>query len=124
MNRPLISDVVAVVAEWFSLSADDLTGPNRRHHMVWPRWLAMHLARKMTGQSLTGIGRVFGGRDHSTVRHACLSIAHELRDNPDLATAVRPLIRAIHQRASTRFDVRAVLREHVLSRAAQGRVHG
>jgi chromosomal replication initiator protein len=48
----------------------------------------MYLARRLTGKSLQEIGRAFGGRDHSTVLHACEKIARELSENGQLRDLV------------------------------------
>jgi chromosomal replication initiator protein len=49
----------------------ELTSPSRAARLSWPRQLAIHLARELTGAPLQAIGEAFGGRNHATVLHAC-----------------------------------------------------
>jgi chromosomal replication initiator protein len=60
----------------FGLTSADLLSTSRARNLAWPRQLAMYLARELTGESLPSIGRLFGGRDHTTVLYACRR-AHE-----------------------------------------------
>lgn len=123
MTRPLISDVIAVVADWFQLSADELTGHSRKRHIVWPRHLAVYVARDMTQQSLTAIGRVFGGRDHSTIYHAINLVARDLAAEPQLVVAVGRLSEAVRSRVARRVCPMAVLRAHVHGRTGEVALH-
>lgn len=67
-----------VVAEYYSVSVKDMMGKKRSRDIVRPRQMAMALIRELTRDSFPEIGQVFGGRDHSTVMHACEKI-QELR---------------------------------------------
>ena len=69
--RHTIGDIQAATCRHFGLSPDELVSSARSSRIAWPRQLAMYLARELTGASLPAIGREFGGRDHSTVLHAC-----------------------------------------------------
>lgn len=66
-----IENIQRVVSEYFRISMKDLIGPKRTRIYARPRQLAMSLARELTGDSFPEIGMAFGGRDHSTVMHAC-----------------------------------------------------
>jgi chromosomal replication initiator protein len=66
-----IADVIEVVADHFGFTVDQLKSKRRTQDLARARQMAMHLARELTGASLNQIGRAFGGRDHSTVAHAC-----------------------------------------------------
>lgn len=70
-RHPTIQDIIHVVAEYYSLPADDLISRGRHQVVSDARQVAMYLARQLTNQSYASIGRRFGGRDHSTVIHAC-----------------------------------------------------
>ena len=70
-RQPAISEIQALVAEAFALAPDELLSSSRAARITWPRQLAMFLAREQTGASLPAIGGAFGGRDHTTVLHAC-----------------------------------------------------
>jgi len=59
------------VAEHFKIKTSDMSAQRRTKNIVLPRQVAMFLARELTDFSLPEIGHQFGGRDHSTVLHAC-----------------------------------------------------
>jgi chromosomal replication initiator protein len=92
---PSIADVQAAVAERFDLTVEQLTSPSRASAVAWPRQIALHLARDLTGQSLPAIGRAFGGRNHSTVLHACKRVSERMKDDPRAAQAVDDLLREL-----------------------------
>jgi chromosomal replication initiator protein len=75
-----IADVMEVVASHFGFTVDQLKSKRRTQDLARARQMAMHLAREMTGASLNQIGRAFGGRDHSTVAHAC-NVIDKLRQS-------------------------------------------
>lgn len=74
----------------FSVSQEDLTGARRTKELVIARQVAMYLARELTSASLVSIGRAFGGRDHSTVLHACAKVK-------ELAASDASLVRALDE---------------------------
>jgi len=77
-----IADVMKVVAEATDMTVDQLKSKRRTQDLARARQIAMHLSREMTGASLNQIGRAYGGRDHSTVAHACAKIGKDMRDDP------------------------------------------
>jgi len=72
------------VADFYQLAAEDLKGKKKDRFISHPRQIAMYLCREHLGSSLPQIGRDFGGRDHSTVIHACEKIAAERAENFNL----------------------------------------
>ncbi|MGH2890982.1 MAG: chromosomal replication initiator protein DnaA [Solirubrobacteraceae bacterium] len=78
---PTIAEVQAVVATHFHLSVPQLTSSSRAAGVAWPRHVAIHLARELTGASLPKIGQAFGGRNHATVLHACRRVSQRMRDD-------------------------------------------
>ncbi|MDR0397131.1 MAG: chromosomal replication initiator protein DnaA [Oscillospiraceae bacterium] len=86
------------VAEYCSVTIQDLKGNKRNRGVTAPRQIAMFLTRELTSDSLLRIGDEFGGRDHSTVIHACEKIAEELTTNPSLKLMVEDLRRVIHEK--------------------------
>ena len=70
--------ILAAVSERFGVRADSLVGKRRSQAIALPRQVAMYLMRHLTELSLVEIGRVFGGRDHSTVIHACKQVAERI----------------------------------------------
>ena len=59
------------VSKYFSINKDDLAGNKRSNDIAFPRQIAMYLCREVANMSYPQIGEDFGGRDHSTVMHAC-----------------------------------------------------
>ncbi len=89
--------VARVVSEYYSVPMDVLQGQKRDKAIVVPRQIAMFLMRQETDVSLLRIGAELGGRDHSTVLHACAKINREVGVNDELRreiAAVRELIYA------------------------------
>jgi len=74
-----IENIQKTVAEYFKIRIADLLSKSRRRSITRPRQIAMSLAKELTTHSLPEIGDAFGGRDHTTVLHACRKIS-ELRD--------------------------------------------
>lgn len=66
-----MDNIRKVVAEYYEVSVKDLMGKKRARHIARPRQVAMALAREFTNNSYPEIGQSFGGRDHTTVMHAC-----------------------------------------------------
>ena len=72
-----------------------MKGKQRVKALVTAREVEMHLVREMTCVSLPKIGRLFGGKDHTTVIHACTKIKAGLKEDPQLAIAVRELMESL-----------------------------
>jgi chromosomal replication initiator protein len=78
-DKPItIDNIQKLVAEYFKIRVADLLSSRRNRSITRPRQIAMSLAKSLTRHSLPEIGSAFGGRDHTTVLHACRKIA-ELR---------------------------------------------
>ena len=91
-RRPqTIDEVQKEICEHFGLSREELLSSARAPRIAWPRQLAMYLARELTGSSLPAIGREFGGRDHTTVLHACRRAAARLSSSDGSRDAVDEL---------------------------------
>lgn len=71
-----------MVAEYYGISVKDLLGKKRSRNIARPRQLAMALTREFTNDSFPDIGQAFGGRDHSTVIHACEQVAKLVATDP------------------------------------------
>ena len=76
--------IAEIVAEFYHISLDAMCGKQRDKYIVMPRQIAMYLIRQETSVSLLEIGQLFGGRDHSTVLHACEKIDRAINVNPTL----------------------------------------
>jgi chromosomal replication initiator protein len=83
--------VIAVVAEVFDVSVEDLKGVSRRREISFARQIGMYLIRQHTGLSLPKVGEVFGGKDHTTVLYSCDKIAQLRNTDPTLAQTLRQL---------------------------------
>ena len=87
--------IVDAVAAYFLLDADALKGPRGRKNVARARQVAMHLIREETDLGPTAIGRILGGKDHSTVIKNCAKIAAELNTDPHLRRDVLNLREAL-----------------------------
>jgi len=94
-TRCTVADVQQAACEHFGIAPDDLLSASRAARVTWPRQLAMYLARELTGESLPSIGRHFGGRDHTTVMHACRRADQRILSDLDARTAVEDLRRRL-----------------------------
>jgi chromosomal replication initiator protein len=92
-----IEIIQRVAAEHYSLSITDLTRRKKSKNIVLPRQIAMYIAQKITEYSTTEIGQAFGGRDHTTVMHACQKIEELIRSDPNLDLTIQNLIRTIKE---------------------------
>jgi chromosomal replication initiator protein len=90
-----VGQIQKLVASRFALSITELCSPSRAAKVAWPRQLAIHLTRELTGQSLQSIGQAFGGRNHATALHACRRVSEQVRRSPELAAELADLERAL-----------------------------
>ena len=97
-RRVTCDDVMEAVAAYYSVSVDDLKGPRRSRDVAVPRQIAMYIAREIVGAPLTLIGDSFGGRDHSTVNHACQKVSGDMKTSPALTTLVSDLTQQLQER--------------------------
>jgi chromosomal replication initiator protein len=91
--------IMAVCAEYFELTIDELCGPGKTKALAQARQIAMYLCRELTGLSLPRIGQTFGGRDHTTVMHADKKIRNEIAQRRRTFEQVQELTARIKQRA-------------------------
>ena len=90
-----LDNIKRKVAEYYKIKVADLMSKRRNRSVARPRQVAMALAKELTRHSLPEIGDAFGGRDHTTVLHACRKIK-ELRDvSPDISEDYQNLLRAL-----------------------------
>ncbi len=84
-----------VVAEFFQVKVEDLKSKERNQGVVLPRQVAMYLSRSMTASSLPAIGEAFGGKDHTTVMHACEKIKNRLAEDDAFRRQIETLSKTI-----------------------------
>lgn len=98
--RPIsIQTIQGEVCRFFNLSQQDLVGNKRSQNIVFPRQVAMYLARELTDMSLPRIGAEFGGKDHTTVIHATAKITKLLGEQREVLNQVQALTTAIRQKS-------------------------
>ena len=91
-------DVMEAVATYYNVTAADLKGARRNREFVTPRQIAMYISRELVEAPLTAIGDCFGGRDHSTVNHACQKVAADMKASPSINTLVNDLMQKLQDR--------------------------
>jgi chromosomal replication initiator protein len=99
---PTIELIQDATAETFGLTRAELLSHSRRANLAWPRQIAMYLAREHTAETLPAIAARFGGRNHTTVLHACRRAAERLAIDPEASEAVRLLTERLGVRVDDR----------------------
>ena len=90
-----IAEVQNAVATRFGVKVADMKSKKRTKALVFPRQLAMYLSRDLTELSYPEIGRHFGGKDHTTIMHACKKIEKEKQDGGNVALTLDALTRLL-----------------------------
>jgi chromosomal replication initiator protein len=90
-----IDNIQKTVAEYYNIKLADILSKRRSRSVARPRQLAMALAKELTNHSLPEIGDAFGGRDHTTVLHACRKIQELKEEQHDIKEDYRNLIRTL-----------------------------
>ncbi len=84
-----------VVAMYFKIKQEDLIAKKRTRNVAFPRQIAMYLCRELTETSLSRIGEMFGGRDHTTVIHAHDKISRERNEDSKLNNIIKEITKRI-----------------------------
>jgi chromosomal replication initiator protein len=90
-GRPTVERIVAHVSGYYRVEPKQLQSARRQRSILLPRQVGMYLARQLTPLTLQQIGAYFGGRDHTTVLHACKKVEAALKTDPALSGAVRQM---------------------------------
>lgn len=90
-----IDNIQKTVAEYYSVKVSDLLSKRRNRSVARPRQMAMALAKELTNHSLPEIGDAFGGRDHTTVLHACRKIKELVEESRELEQDYSNLMRVL-----------------------------
>ncbi len=90
-----IDNIQRVVAEYYKIKVSDLHSKRRSRSVARPRQVAMYLAKDLTNHSLPEIGDTFGGRDHTTVLHACRKVKELIDSDADINEDVKNLLRTL-----------------------------
>ena len=83
-NKLTTDYIMEIVADFYNITVDDLKGSKRPKKIAYPRQIGMYLARKLLDTSLSKIGEDYGGRDHTTIIHACKKIEEDLEKDKAL----------------------------------------
>lgn len=84
-----IEEIQKVVANYYKIKKEDFLAKKRTRNVAYPRQIAMYISRELTDYSLPRIGEFFGGRDHTTVIHACEKISKERKEDAELEKIIR-----------------------------------
>jgi len=90
-----IDNIQRTVAEYYSIKVPDLLSKRRSRSVARPRQVAMALAKELTNHSYPEIGDAFGGRDHTTVLHACRKVKELQEENAEIREDYKSLLRAL-----------------------------
>ena len=96
-RAPSVERIQDATCEHFGLTREQLISRSRAERLAWPRQTAMYLSRELTELSLPQIAREFGGRDHTTVLHACRRVTDALSSTPDAFRDVETLTHRLTQ---------------------------
>ena len=90
-----VENIQKTTAEYYNIKMSDILSKRRSRSVARPRQMAMFLAKELTNYSLPEIGEAFGGRDHTTVIHACKKITELRGFNLDIEEDYRKLLRVL-----------------------------
>ncbi len=95
--KPIVSmeDIINHTSETFGVKKDDIYGKGRKQEVALTRQSAMYLSKELTHNSLKSIGLFFGGRDHSTVIHACKTIKLKMDEDDIFNAEMKALLRRL-----------------------------
>jgi chromosomal replication initiator protein len=99
-QAPAVADIQAAACAHFGVSFEELLSTRRGAQLAWARQVAMYLSRELTPESLPSIARRFGGRDHTTVLHACRRASARIAIDADGREAVEKLRRELTDASS------------------------
>ena len=95
-NNDFYNDMIGIVADFYSISVDDIIGNKRNGKIVLARQIAMYILKTKYGLAYKKIGSLFGGKDHSTVISSVDKIENEIKNNADVKLAVDTILKKIN----------------------------
>jgi len=90
-----IDNIQRTVADYYKIKVSEMYSKKRSRNVARPRQIAMALAKELTQLSLPDIGDAFGGRDHTTVLHACRKVAELKSDSPEISRDFEALLQVL-----------------------------
>jgi len=96
-NKPLtVDDIIEKVCGHFNVDQSGISTKSRRHELVVARQVSMYLAQKYTKLPAARIGRLIGGRDHSTVIHSCNQVEHRLNTDETFKADIETIVKSFN----------------------------
>ena len=97
-DEPLtIDQITDAVSEEFGVTPQDINGKSRKPEFVLPRQVSMYLCQKLTNMESTRIGRLIGGRDHSTVLHSCQKVQKAMKQDSEFRARINRLAKELRR---------------------------
>ena len=90
-----IDNIQRTVAEYYKIRIADILSKRRSRSVARPRQIAMALSKELTGHSLPEIGEAYGGRDHTTVLHACRKVRQLCKIDDEIAEDHKNLLQLL-----------------------------
>ena len=90
-----VENIQKTVADYYKIKVSEMYSKKRSRNVARPRQIAMALAKELTHMSLPDIGEAFGGRDHTTVLHACRKVALLRNTNSDITRDINSLLKVL-----------------------------
>ncbi len=97
-KQPSVDEIVNTVCQHFNVTAEAINGPSRKREIVEARQITMYMTQKLTKTPTTRIGKLMGGRDHSTVLHSCAKVEKRIGDDVDFRTELQLLEKKMKQK--------------------------
>ena len=88
--------IIDVVADHYNIASTDITSKKRNQEFALPRQIVMYICRQLTDVSLNNVGKILGGKDHTTVMHGVKKIEDDMKKNEDLKNNVEAIIKKIN----------------------------
>ena len=85
------ADIVSAACKYFSISKEDIFGKGRKKELMRPRQIVIYLIREQTSKSLPEIGKIMGGKDHTTILHSQRKISDDLKTDSTLKDEIEAL---------------------------------
>jgi chromosomal replication initiator protein len=90
-----VDNIQRTVAEYYKIKMADMISKRRNRSVARPRQIAMSLSKELTNHSLPEIGSFYGGRDHTTVLHACRTVSDLRKTSSDMEEDYQNLLRSL-----------------------------
>ncbi len=87
--------IMQVVCKFFNIRVEDILSEKRSNNVAFPRQIGMYLCRELVNMGFPQIGKDFGGRDHSTVMHACNKIIEEYKNNNETKELIEDIKKSL-----------------------------